>query len=273
MKKSISDCRTFAQEIVHRFYPQILPAVDVISESNLIAQDFFQIKELAKSRQGHSIQLMSQRSSNKTNALLYGFPDPGEAVGATGLLCLMRALKEKHPFFKDVDLNWNFIPCLNFDDQPNEGKTLDKVMKTGEQEVDWLVKNPRPETTALLGVATQLQPKFIFPLHDEWHCHEEIPCYMPVSRPLEKEVCQNLCLLLESFGLKVSTEVSDPVMGSGFLNMATVSEIQNSTFFQFGQNGIVFICEVPDLVGKPGSDVIAAQLAACVFVATNVAQK
>lgn len=83
MKKGIEECKAFAQEIV-TYYPQVLPAADVISEANSIAKGWLNITELAESRNGHSIQLMSQISSNKNNALLYGFPDPGEAVGGTG---------------------------------------------------------------------------------------------------------------------------------------------------------------------------------------------
>lgn len=268
MKKTFEECQAFAQQIVN-YYPQVLPAADVVSEANSIAEDWLQVSDFGKSRKGHPIQLMSGRFSEKPNALLYGFPDPGEAVGGTGLLCLMRALKANHPFLEELKINWNFIPCLNFEDQPNAGKTLDKIMKTGEQEVDWLVRNPRPETTALLDIAAKLRPKFVFPLHDEWHCHEEIPCYMPVSPPLPKETCDGLRSLLESFGLQISTDIVDPDMGKGFLNMDLVEDIKNSTFYEFSKNGIVFICEVPALMGKPDSDIIAAQLAAGIFVASN----
>jgi hypothetical protein len=269
MKKSVEECRDFALEIVE-YYPRVLPATAVISEANSIAMDWLKITEVARSRKGHSIQLMSEKSTKNPNALLYGFPDPGEAVGGTGLLCLMKALKANHPFLEDIRLNWNFIPCLNLDDQPDNGKSLSKVMKTSEQEVDWLVRDPRPETTALLEVAAQLQPRFIFPLHDEWHCHEEIPCYMPVSRPLARDVLQGLRTLLESFGLKISKTIIDPDMGEGFLNMGSVAEIKNSTFYEFDKSGTVFICEVPDIEGQPDSTVVAAQIAAGLFVAANV---
>ncbi len=252
------------------YYPKILPAVDVISEAESIAKGWFNISEIGKSDKGFSIQLMSQPGSNPQNALLYGFADPGEAVGGTGLLCLMRALREGHSFLADMKYNWNFIPCLNLDDQPNAGKTLDKVMKTGSQEVDWLVQTPRPETKALLEIASRLQPKFVFPLHDEWHCREEIPCYMPVSHVLPKNVCHGLRDILESFGLKISSEIVDPLMGPGFLNMESVSDIKNSTFYEFGKYGTVFICEMPDLLGKPDEQIIAAQMAAGLFVAANV---
>lgn len=272
MKKSIEECAAFARKIVN-YYPKVLPAVDVIAEANLIAKDWLRVSDLPKSRKGHVGQLMSQNSLNKNNALLYGFPDPGEAVGGTGLLCLMKALKEKESFLEEMQFNWNFIPCLNFDDQPNDGKTLDKVMKTSEQEVDWLVNNPRPETTALLQIAKELKPQFIFALHDEWHCHEEIPIYMPVSQSLPKEICQGLRSLLEGFGLKISTDMTDSEMGAGFLNMNTVADIKNSTFYEFSKTGLVFICEMPDLQGQPDSNVIAAQLAAGLFVAANVRAK
>lgn len=269
LRKSAQECREFAQEIVS-FYPRILPPLEVISEAATLSNGWMNVAEIGKSQKGHSIQLFSQTKTNYQNALLYGFPDPGEAVGGTGLLCLMRALRENHPFLMGLDYNWNFIPCLNFDDQPNEGKTLEKVMKTSVQEVDWLVHAPRPETTALLDIASKLRPKFVFPLHDEWHCHEEIPSYMPVSKPLQKDICDGLRDLLKSFSLKISTDINDSQMGEGFLNMETVADIKNSTFFEFGKHGTVFICEMPDLMGQDDSQVIAAQLAAGLFVAANI---
>lgn len=269
MKKTVEECKNFAQEIVS-FFPEVLSPANVISEASSIAKGCFKVAEIGRSKKGNPIQLMSLPLSKRHDALLYGFPDPGEAVGGTGLLCLMKALRENHPFFSDMQYNWNFIPCLNFDDQPNDGKTLKKVMKTSGQEVDWLVETPRPETTALLEIAQNLKPKFVFPLHDEWHCHEEIPCYMPVSHLLSKEVCDGLRELLKSLGLKVSGDMIDPQMGPGFLNMENVDDIQNSTFYEFGKNGTVFICEVPDLIGKPDAQVIAAQIAAGIFVAANV---
>lgn len=92
---------------------------------------------------------------------------------------------------------------------------------------------------------------------------------MPVSHVLSNEICQGLRILLESFGLKISTDIIDHEMGAGFLNMQTVEDIKNSTFYEFGKSGIVFICEMPELVGQNDSTVISAQIAAGLFVAAN----
>ena len=182
----------------------------------------------------------------------------------------MRALKEDHPFLAKLGLCWNFIPCLNMDDQPDQGQSLSKLMKTEAQEVDWLVENPRPETNALLTAHQILKPKLVFPLHDEWHCQDEIPCYMPVSQSLSVEICDGLREILTYFCLQVSTKVSDPEMGPGFLNMNSVGDIQKSTFHRFAKDGFVFICEVPFQKAKPEKNVIAAQIAAGLFALLGV---
>lgn len=255
--------------LISRAYPKILPALEVIEESEKLSKGRFWNQIIGKGQSGHSIKLLSWPRTKSKNVLFYGFTDPGEAVGATGLLCLMKALKDGHPFLTDLELNWHFIPCVNLHDQPNGGKTLDKVMKTGQQEIDWLVHQPRPETTALLMAAREIKPIITFPLHDEWHCHEKVPSYMAVSHTLSPEICQGLKEILTTFGLEISHDLTDREMGPGFLNMNQADDIKNSTFYEFSKTGLVFICEVPDLPGTPDREIIAAQLAAMIFVLVN----
>jgi len=270
MKVELSplDCIKLGK-LLTNFYPRILPAVEVIKEASRLGQGNFSTADLEVSNEGHVIKLMRSKSTGEDNALWYGFADPGEAVGATGMLCLMKGLIDGVPALSKLPYVWNFIPVLNLDDQPNGGNTLQKVMKTGEQEVDWMVKNPRPETKALLRAAKDLRPKFVFPLHDEWHCREQIPCYMPVSGTLPRRVCDGLREILLSFGLEISKKHVDAQMGEGFLNWHGDPESEHSTFFEFSKHGFVFICEVPDIAGKEDRDVIAAQLAAGLFAMAN----
>jgi hypothetical protein len=54
----------------------------------------------------------------------------GEAVGATGILCLLKELLNPNSLLNNFPVIWNFIPCLNWDDQHDDGNTLSKVMKT-----------------------------------------------------------------------------------------------------------------------------------------------
>ena len=93
------------------------------------AQDVCMINTIGKSAKGHPIKLYSYGQANAPQVLLYGLPDPGEAVGASGLLGLLRALKDPHHLIHQMNVRWNFIPCLNIDDQPNDGLTLELVQK------------------------------------------------------------------------------------------------------------------------------------------------
>jgi hypothetical protein len=267
--KNVSECIEIGRTISH-YYPKVLPAKQVIFEANQIANGWFDVSELGVTQGGHAIQLMSSRGNHDTSVLLYGFADPGEAVGATGLLGLMKLIKDGNPFLSSLNVKWNFIPCLNMDDQPNEGKTLEKTMKTDQQEVDWLVNDPRPETTALLELSKKLKPDFVFPLHDEWHCHEKIPCYIPTSHVLPPHTCSGLRGILEIFGFEISSDMVDPEMGAGFLNMLNVPDIKNSTFYEFSKSGHVFICEVPDLLTGNDQNAIAAQMAAGLFAMSDL---
>ena len=245
---------------------EILSAADLIRETSHFHGGTFTNKSIGTSANGFKIDLISVGPTSASNILFYGFPDPGEAVGGTGILFLLKAIQAGHPFLRDLTIRWNFIPCLNFDDQPNHGIGHSSIQKTEAQEVDWLAHKPRPETTALLQLSEELKPIFIFPLHDEWHCHEPIPCYFPVSRPLPESICSGIREILEFSGFEISAETQHPTMGTGFFDMMQIPDIANSTFLRFSQYGTVFICEMPDNPSIGPSATVAAQLAAGLFV-------
>lgn len=201
---------------------------------------------LGKSLKGDPITMITLGSGTK-QALWYGFPDPGEAVGGTVIYHLIETLLKNPDLLKGLDYIWNFIPCLNRDDQPFEGEKLGKVMKGRDQEVDWMLQNPRPETTVLTNIASLLSPLFIFPMHDEFHTEEmDLPMYFPVSHVLTPNQCEMIRGICTDAGLKISPDFQHPEMGEGFLYMPQVQDYTNSTFSVFARSGLVFICEVPD---------------------------
>lgn len=191
------------------------------------------------------------------STLWYGFPDPGEAVGATGLLALARALVAGEPRLAALGLTWWFIPCLNLLDQPDGGHSLAVCQKTAAQEVDWCLSDPRPETTALLGLAARARARTVFPLHDEYHCGEPIPGYAVSSAPLGAA--------LEA---AVVAAVGDHPW-EGFMDMPDVPDYANSTFSVMARDGLVFICEVSRQPHLAPRDLVAAQLGACLAVLTG----
>jgi len=229
------------------------------------------INTIGKSAKGHPIKLYSYGQANAPQVLLYGLPDPGEAVGASGLLGLLRALKDPHHLIHQMNVRWNFIPCLNIDDQPNDGLTLELVQKEQHQEVDWMIEQPRPETSALLNLNDLLNPVFTFPMHDEFHCEEVLPCYFPVSHELPDHICQEISTIIKHYGLSISPDIADDKMGQGFLDMFAINDIHKSTFAQFAKKGLVFICEVPRKEESQHKNLMATQLA-CAFLLINAIQ-
>jgi hypothetical protein len=235
----------------------------VLSPNDLISQleklNGLRKELLETSQRGHKIDLFS--IGKGPNTFWYGFPDPGEAVGATSILCLLKELLKPNSLLNNFHVTWNFIPCLNWDDQPDDGRTLSKVMKTEKQEVDWLVDSPRPETIAVLNCAQKLKPIFTFPLHDEFHCADAVPVYFPVSHKISNQDAIELKKIIQNFGMTISSEVKSLEMGDGFLLMTEISDIRNSTFYELSKHGLVLICEVPNENLISQQDLIATQIA------------
>lgn len=192
---------------------------------------------------GHPIEAY-RWGSGPVPVLLYGFPDPGEAVGGTVLLQLAQAWLEGAPGARDWPCTWHAIPCLNHQDQPEGGHRLAPVRKRADQEVDWCLKSPRPETQALLRAFEGSRALVVFPLHDEFHAHEPLAWYGLSSLPLEGKLVRKLRGLWESHGLRVAFEPSDPSMGEGFALMSIAPDWENSSFYAMSQAGAwVFIAE------------------------------
>ena len=244
----------------------ILPPLQVLSECKALAETDGNVREvdIGHTESGHPLKAY-EFGQGQSHVLLYGFPDPGEAVGGgTTILSLLRGLVEGNAFLQSLDVTWHFIPCLNLDDQPDGGKTLTKVFRDPNiREVDWCVSNPRAETRALLEYVDSVSPVFSFPLHDEYHSGESIPVYSIVSESLAPALCENIRTCLNSFGFQLNEENPHETMGTAFELAPDLvgEEYINSTFSLMAQHGFVAVCEISQQEGVAPSTLVAAQIA------------
>lgn len=247
---------------------RLLPPVELEAAFALLASEHQELQSqvLGTSGKGHPIRLY-RWGHGPVPVLWYGYPDPGESVGGTGIYALVRGLLQGLDWLTALPLSWYFIPCLNFDDQPDAGRSLGKVMKTPAEEVDWCLHRPRPETTALAELLQSVKPALTFPLHDEYHCHEALPVYFPVQPALPALLCEQLRTYTAAYGFDLDSGHTHRTMGAGFFEMAEIgAEFSRSTFClaaEFGQVFIVEPCWQPKQAPlKPA----AFQLACCLEV-------
>lgn len=201
--------------------------------------------------------------AGRRQVLLYGFPDPGEAVGGTVILTLAEAWCRGA---LDLDATWHCLPVANPDDQPDGGRTLQPVRKTAAQEIGWWTDAPRPEAEALLRWADAVQPAFTFPLHDEFHDGVLRPAYFPVSHRLPASVTAPIVELFGTLGHPISAKYFDAQMGEGFVLMEALAgdDWARCTFRQLAAHGPVVIAEVG--AGLPARTLVQAQLGAILTV-------
>ncbi len=243
---------------------EIMPPAQVIHRCSQMAKEAsIDSCVIGETERGKPIQAY-RIGDGKCPVLLYGFPDPGEAVGGTGIVALMYALIARHPFLESFDVSWHMIPCLNFDDQPDEGRTLQKVMRdNSKREVDWCLHDPRKETTALVDYTREIRPVFSFPLHDEYHCGEPMDMYFGVLGTLQVETAAVIREYVQAFGVPVDGKTKHPALGDGFFTFGPEDdEYGNSTFSVQAESGPVFIAEVSRRLELSPAKTVALQLGA-----------
>lgn len=252
----------FASEIT-AWVEDILPPIKLLDECRKIAEINSQItrKILGYAQNNQPIEAYFWGESENC-ILIYGFPDPGEAIGGTTILALLKKISLNDSFLKSFNLMWIFIPCLNFADQPENGIKLAKVMKTASQEVDWCLDNPREETKVIVDIASTYKPVISFPLHDEFHCNENIPIYFPVSPRISSELAGELRECIQQYSLEIDKNYNDSQMGEGFFYMPEVAkDYANSTFSLLAEHGTVIIFELSDTPEKIKSKLCEIQVA------------
>ena len=246
-------------------FGEILPAFQVLHECHTLAEANRAVRELSIGHTEAGTVLQAYEfGQGAAHVLLYGFPDPGEAVGGTTILALLRGLVAGNEFLRSKDVTWHFIPCLNLDDQPDGGRSLGRVFRDRSiREVEWCVENPRSETSTLLSYVNAISPRFVFPLHDEYHCGESIPVYAIISEVVAPDVCEQVRTCLQSFGLRLRNEHPHKTMGTAFELATDYGEeyLKKSTFSRMARYGLVAVCEVSQQEGVTPASLVAAQIA------------
>lgn len=242
------DLYKYAEKIT-LWVDEILPPVKLLNECKNISNENNKLhrKTMGYSKSNHPIEVYEFGESDKS-ILIYGFPDPGEAIGGTTILSIIKRLILNDKLLMGFNLKWILIPCLNFEDQPENGTKLVKMMKNKEQEIDWRLDNPREETKVLIELANKYKPVITIPLHDEFHCEERIPIYFPVSPKIDQNFSKELRECIEYYGLEIDKSINDTEMGYGFFEMSEwAKDYHNSTFSILSKYGQVIVCELSDI--------------------------
>jgi hypothetical protein len=228
---------------------------------------------LGRSAAGHEIEAFEWGAPEHASVLLYGFPDPGEAVGATLLVSLLEAWGAGEPALSSLPVRWHVLPCLNRDDQPDAGASLRPARRTSAtREVDWCLDAPRPETRALLDYAAGVRPVLTLALHDELQSGESLPAYIAVSRPLGAGVVARLTDRLARLGIPLEPSLARADMGPGFFVMSELATgYASSTFSRLEQYGLVLVCEVGHYEGVVPAALVEAQAHALVAALEELA--
>jgi len=140
---------------------------------------------IGKSRQGEIIHAIQIGNGPKV-ALLFAMPHPNEPIGSMMLEFLSRRLAEDEGWCDSLGYTWYLVKCIDPDGtRLNKGWfkgpfTLENYARhyfrpPAHQQVAWTFpidyktlhfNDPIPETQALMGLIEQVQPDFMYSLHN-----------------------------------------------------------------------------------------------------------
>mgnify|MGYP000014619761 FL=1 len=253
-------------------HEKVLPPVDILEQCKQLTKDnsVWTHKVLGRSEQGHPID-MFEFGEGTQHTLWYGFPDPGEALGGTTILALMQELSRPdsplHTLFPDM--TWCFAPVLDFDLQPDEGRSLQHLMSApGARLVDMCLNdNPRPESLAIIEYADTIKPTFIYSLHDEFHSGEQLPAYAVVYESFPKNLVHALKTIWTHFEYPINTEMVHPTFGEGFLKPDEDEDFYAiTTFKRYEAYAQMLIFELSEQPHVSTHDLLTMQLLAGLHV-------
>ena len=147
--------------------------------------DVVEILPIGKSRSGDSIEAIKIGDGPK-KALLFAMPHPNEPIGSMMLEFLSRRLVEDQELREAWGYTWYLVKCIDPDGtRLNEGWfkspfSLEAYARNyyrppAYQQVAWTFPidyktlhfdDPIPETKALMGLIEQVQPDFMYSLHN-----------------------------------------------------------------------------------------------------------
>jgi hypothetical protein len=186
------------------------------------------------------------RCGDQRPLLMYGFPDPGEALGAWGALRWARArLATPDPG------DWVILPVLDADSQPDWENLRRPIHSApGHASVD-LFGGGDP---ALEQVARQIRawaPRATLALHDEWHGDDPQPVY-GFTTHTDPALSQAVRQAWADAGLTRSQQWSCPLHGPGFIDRETLAGLPGGTVWAAARASGP--CGAVELSTLPGGD-------------------
>lgn len=191
-------------------YKEFLTVDEMDANSRQLAEEYpdvVECMEIGRTRGDHPLYCLKIGSGSQ-NALLFGCPHPNEPIGAMMLEYFSRALASDAALRQQFDYTWYIVKSWDADGTKlNENWfkgpfTLYNYARNffrpaGHQQVDWTFpidhKNlhfhkPIPETKAMMALIDEIQPQFIYSLHNAgfggvyWYISEEVkPIYEAMS--------------------------------------------------------------------------------------------
>jgi hypothetical protein len=171
-----------------------------------------EILPIGHSRQGDPIEALKIGNGPK-QALLFAMPHPNEPIGSMTLEYLSQRLAADDELRESLGYTWYLIKCIDPDGtRLNEGwfkgpfsvqnYARDFYRPPSFQQVEWTFPidyktlhfhDPLPETQALMTLIEQIEPDFIFSLHNSgfggayFYISHEAPLYEPFHQVVESQ--------------------------------------------------------------------------------------
>ena len=168
-------------------YKEFMTISELDDSSKKLANDFanVELKEIGKSRAGKIIYCL-KIGEGKENVLLFAFPHPNEPIGSMTLEFLSNFLAENPEFTKDTGFTWYLVKAIDIDGAIlNEGwfkgefnplkYAMNYYRPAPSEQVEWTFpasykklkfETPPPETQALMHLMEEIEPKFMYSLHN-----------------------------------------------------------------------------------------------------------
>lgn len=169
-------------------YKEFLTTEEMDANSLALAEKYpehVKVESLGKSRKGSNIYCLTIGSGSK-NVFMFGCPHPNEPMGAMMVEYLSERLATDDAFRNHYDFTWHFIKSIDIDGTKlNEGwfkgdLSLTKYARNffrpaGYEQVEWTYpfnykgyefNSPLPETQILMDKIDELQPEFVYSLHN-----------------------------------------------------------------------------------------------------------
>ncbi|MCY4010384.1 MAG: M14 family zinc carboxypeptidase [Anaerolineaceae bacterium] len=149
--------------------------------------DITRVRVVGTTREDDPLELLSiHHQDGLPNAFLFGAPHPNEPIGCMAIEFLSRLLCEDESLRDELGFNWHFIKCIDADGtRLNEGwfrgpfhlrnYHRDFYRPRMPEQVEWTFPidyktlhfdQPLPETRALMRCIDELQPRFLYSLHN-----------------------------------------------------------------------------------------------------------